>query len=137
MMKDIMEVVATSVHSSISQFRTLFITPVRLSLVTRSVSTSGWCLISSASNPLNSRDTLPIEGRGKRKRRRKGGRGRGGGDNHSRRFNAFSRASQAHSSVNSRDTMPVRRTTNQLSCPRVTHIRGDLVALRETAYPTL
>jgi hypothetical protein len=35
-------------YSSISQFKTFFITSVRLSLVTRSVSTSGWRFISSA-----------------------------------------------------------------------------------------
>jgi hypothetical protein len=35
-------------YLSVSQFRTFFIASVRLSLVTRSVSTSGWRLISSA-----------------------------------------------------------------------------------------
>jgi len=45
---------------AISQLETFLITSVRLSLVTRSVSTSGWRLISSAPNPLNSRDTIPI-----------------------------------------------------------------------------
>jgi hypothetical protein len=35
-------------HPSVSQFKTFLIISVRLSLVTRSVSTSGWRLISSA-----------------------------------------------------------------------------------------
>ena len=43
---------------------------------------------------------MPIQGGGKRKRRE-----RGGEESHDRRFNALSRGSQAHSSVNSRDTI--------------------------------
>jgi hypothetical protein len=54
----------------VSQFKTFFITSVRLSLVTRSVSTSGRRLISPAPNPLNSRDNLPIQGRGKKGRKK-------------------------------------------------------------------
>jgi hypothetical protein len=40
-----------------------------------------------------------------------------GRESHDRRFNALSRASQAHSSVNSRDTIPIRPTTNQVASP--------------------
>jgi hypothetical protein len=36
------------------------------------------------------------------------------------RFNALSRASQVHSSVNSRDTVPIRPATNQVLCPQNT-----------------
>jgi len=43
---------------SISQLKTFFNTSVRLSLVTRSVTTSGWRLISSAPGPSNFRDDI-------------------------------------------------------------------------------
>jgi len=45
---------------SVSQFDTFFTTSVRLSLATRSVSTSGRRLISPSPDPLNSRDAIPV-----------------------------------------------------------------------------
>jgi hypothetical protein len=53
---------------------------------------------------------MPIQGGGKRKKKERSTRDRG--------FNALSRASQVHSSVNSRDIVPIRPTTNQVLCPQ-------------------
>jgi len=53
---------------------------------------------------------------GREKEEKREGRGK----NHDRRFNAVSRASQVHSSVNSRDTIPIRPATNQVLYPQNT-----------------
>jgi len=69
----------------------LFITLVRLSLGTKSASTSGRCFNSPATNRLNSSGIVPIQ--------------RGGATQREERLHAPSQASQGHSSVNSRDTI--------------------------------
>ena len=54
------EVEGEDPYPSVSQFETFFITSMRLSLGTKSVSTSGWRLIPPATNPLNSTDSMAI-----------------------------------------------------------------------------